>query len=597
MSSTNPMADTLPPSEIAREVLLRLAKRRLPPTPTNYLAIYQEISGIKADEAFDERAFKAILGTLPRTSPEQLRLARQLDEAVAAKSWSAISNTINDLVAKAGGAPLHWSGLIRNLLAQLDSRASGLTTAKKREALDHVLNSSSNPELLFQRLQSLTRNWARTPTGSDVVMVDGDIPDALADLATPALVASAAATQSPKADGDFRELSALLLQNTIVSLLIDAPQLADEARKLATDIRTASGSDQLPQLATKTKNYSYRVSFVAEDQSEVRNALLKLLRLMIDNIGDLVVDDKWLHGQIAIVSSLISQQPLSLRQLDAIESRLRDLIVKQSALKQNLTEAQDRLKSMLATFVDRLADFSESTSDYHGVIEKCAERITQADNISELSDVLDDVMRETRGIQINALRSHNELSAMRQRVDESEREISRLQIELAQASEMVRHDALTGVLNRKGMDEALEREVARAKRHGGPLSVALLDIDNFKNLNDTLGHDVGDAALIHLASIVRDTIRPQDTLARYGGEEFVILLPNTNLEDATNAMVRVQRELTKKFFLHDQEKILITFSCGVAELTDTEAPEEAVKRADGAMYLAKRMGKNRVITA
>ena len=597
MSSTHPMADALPPSEIAREVLSRLAKRRLPPTPVNYLAIYQEISGADVDDSFQERPFKVILGALPRSSPEQLRLARQLDDAVTAKSWAAIGNAINDLVAKAGGAPLHWSGLIRNLLNQLDSRASGLTTAKKREALDHVLNSSSNPDLLFQRLQSLTRNWARAPAGGDVVMVDADIPDALADLPSPIPVVVVAAAQSPKTDADFREISALLLQNSIVSMLIEAPQLADETNRLAGEIRTASGADQVSQLATKAKNFTYRLSFAAEDQAEVRHALLKLLRLLIDNIGDLVVDDKWLHGQIAIVSTLIGQQPLNLRQLDTIESRLRDLIVKQSALKQNLTEAQGRLKSMLATFVDRLADFSESTSDYHGVIEKCAERITQADSITDLSDVLDDVMRETRGIQLNALRSHNELSAMRQRVDESEREISRLQIELAQASEMVRHDSLTGVLNRKGMDEALEREVARAKRHGGPLSVALLDIDNFKNLNDTLGHDVGDAALIHLAAVVRDTIRPQDTLARYGGEEFVILLPNTNLEDAKNALVRVQRELTKKFFLHEQEKILITFSCGVAELTSAESPEDAVKRADSAMYLAKRMGKNRVNAA
>jgi diguanylate cyclase len=347
----------------------------------------------------------------------------------------------------------------------------------------------------------------------------------------------------------------------------------------------------------KAKKFSYRVNFVAEDQTEVRATLQKLLQLVIENIGELVIDDKWLHGQIDVISQLLAQQPLNLRQLDNVESRLRDLIVKQSALKQNLTEAQGRLKSMLASFVDRLADFSESTADYQEKIEKCAERITQADTIGELSDVLDDVMRETRGIQINALRSHGELTAMRQRVEESEREISRLQNELAHASEMVRHDPLTGALNRKGMDEAVDREIARVRRHGGPMSVAMLDIDNFKMLNDRLGHDAGDAALVHLTKVVHDTIRPQDTLARYGGEEFVILLPNTGLDDGSNVMVRVQRELTRKFFFYNHEKVLITFSCGVAELMAEEPPEEAIKRADSAMYLAKRMGKNRVVAA
>jgi len=195
------------------------------------------------------------------------------------------------------------------------------------------------------------------------------------------------------------------------------------------------------------------------------------------------------------------------------------------------------------------------------------------------------------------LNSKDELTQMRLRVTEAEKEVARLQNELAEASDMVRQDALTGALNRKGMDEALEKEVARSQRQGSKLCVALLDIDNFKKLNDTMGHKVGDEALIHLASVVQETIRPQDTLARYGGEEFVVILPDTHLEDGVNAMVRVQRELTKRFFLHNNDKVLITFSCGVAELLQEELPKDSLQRADQAMYLAKRSGKNRVVPA
>jgi diguanylate cyclase len=186
---------------------------------------------------------------------------------------------------------------------------------------------------------------------------------------------------------------------------------------------------------------------------------------------------------------------------------------------------------------------------------------------------------------------------MRDRASVAEREIARLREELASASDMVRIDPLTGALNRKGMDEALETEVARARRHGGGFCLALLDIDNFKKLNDSLGHAAGDAALVHLARVVQETIRPADTLARYGGEEFVVLLPDTLLEDAVTAMTRVQRELTRHFFLHNNEKVLITFSCGVAELGAGEEAAAALARADGAMYLAKRAGKNRVLAA
>ncbi len=92
-------------------------------------------------------------------------------------------------------------------------------------------------------------------------------------------------------------------------------------------------------------------------------------------------------------------------------------------------------------------------------------------------------------------------------------------------------------------------------------------------------------------------MRPQDTLARYGGEEFVILLPDTPLENGIEAMTRLQRELTKRFFLAGTEKILITFSAGVAQVAEGESAPDAMKRADQGMYLAKRSGKNRVVGA
>jgi diguanylate cyclase len=127
--------------------------------------------------------------------------------------------------------------------------------------------------------------------------------------------------------------------------------------------------------------------------------------------------------------------------------------------------------------------------------------------------------------------------------------------------------------------------------------VALLDIDNFKKLNDSKGHSAGDAALTHLATVTRECMRPQDTMARYGGEEFVILLPDTTLENGITAMTRLQRALTRQYFLADGEQILITFSAGVAQLAEGESGDDAIKRADQGMYLAKRAGKNRVVGA
>jgi diguanylate cyclase len=571
------------PSEVARETLKRLAMQRTPPTPDNYRRLYHEISGGAIAEGFPERALKTLAAALPRTTSEQMRFCRQFDAAIGEGSWDGLKSALAELLDK-NVAPANWGNLIHELFTQLEMRHVGITAAKKRETLEHVLSSSGSSELLFSRLQSLTRSWsqnAASETATATGLESATIPPAVGG-----------GTMNP----ELQQLLAQIIDNTLSVLLADAPELAAQAQALSAEIRAAHSAEQVAAFVAKLKKLSYRLQFVAEDQIELRTALTHLLHLIIENINELVIDDQWIQGQIAMVRDLIDQ-PLSLRQMDDVERRLKDLIYKQSALKKSLNDARERMKAMIASFVDRLAEFSTTTGEYHERIGVCAEKIGKAKDITDISEVLDVVMEESRAVQLAAQRSRDELIEMRTRVQEAELEVVRLQVELAQTSEMVRHDALTGVLNRKGMDEAIEREVARARRRDAPMCVAMLDIDNFKRINDTYGHEAGDQALVHLVEVVRDALRPQDTLARFGGEEFVIILSETRLDNAVQAMVRVQRELTRKFFLHRNEKLLITFSCGVAELTDDEQPADAMDRADKAMYLAKRAGKNRVMAA
>ena len=338
------------------------------------------------------------------------------------------------------------------------------------------------------------------------------------------------------------------------------------------------------------------LDWAAEDQHALCDALQRVLQLILENIGELVADDRWLHGQIALMGEMFAR-PLDVRVLGELESRLRDVIHRQGAIKVELSDAQMRLKEMLARFVDRLSEFSDSTGSYHDKIARSAERIAAASDIAELTDVIAEVMRETRTVQESTARSRDELEELRHRVTDANGEIARLQLELEQTSELIRHDPLTGALNRKGLDEALARETAFARRRGTPLCLGLLDIDNFKQINDTHGHQTGDEALQHLTDVVRENLRPQDSVARYGGEEFIILLPDTLIDSAIAALVRLQRALTKRFFLARQQKLLITFSAGVVQMHADESPESAIDRADKAMYIAKRSGKNRVIAA
>ncbi len=578
------------PFEIARETLRQLAVRRVPPTPDNYLTLYQEIAGIKpAGEPFPEKLLRSLANELPKASPEQLRLARQLEEAVKAANWDEYKARLVEFIsALADAQKLSWSELIGDLFKQWEARHNGLTAARKREALEHVLSSSgSNAETLFNRLNSLLRSWGQ---GRDAE------PGGAQSTAAESPPSPSLAATGQELLPELRQLFAFTLETAIATQLLESPQLSSDAKALANDIRTASSTSELQEFLTRLKRFAFKLELLAEDQAELRGSLLGMLRLLVENFTELVLDDRWLHGQIEVVREII-EKPLSQRTLDDAERRLKEVLFKQSQLKASLFDAKEAIKQMLAGFVDHLAEFADATSDYHDKIEVCAEKISSANDITELENVLGEVMRETRTIQINALRSRDELRSTQKKVQESEARIRELEHELETTSDLVRHDQLTGVLNRRGLEDIFSKEVGRAKRHDTVLCVGLLDIDNFKKLNDSMGHDVGDQALIHLATVCKETLRPQDTVARYGGEEFIIILPETSLDDAIVALTRLQRELTKKFFLNGNEKVLITFSAGVTQMQEADTQASVIKRADEAMYEAKRSGKNRVVSA
>ncbi|MGE5471706.1 MAG: diguanylate cyclase [Bacteroidota bacterium] len=348
------------------------------------------------------------------------------------------------------------------------------------------------------------------------------------------------------------------------------------------------------EVERRLASLSHQALFAAEEQVEIRESLLKLLHLIIENIGELSLDDNWLKGQIDGLLAAVAP-PLTLRHLDDMERRLRDVMVKQHEAKSRTIEVQEEMRHMLGAFIERLATMNESSASFQNKIEESARQIEQVKRIEDLAPLLNEVIASARAMAEESSTSREQLKSLQERVLATELELVQLHRELDSASALARHDPLTDALNRKGLDEALAREIGGMVRKETPLSLCLLDIDNFKKLNDRLGHEAGDHALIHLANVARRCMRPSDTLARYGGEEFIIVMPDTRLDEGVEAMVRLQRELTKAFFLSGKDKVLITFSAGVAQLAPDESGADAIKRADQAMYMAKRAGKNRVM--
>ena len=162
---------------------------------------------------------------------------------------------------------------------------------------------------------------------------------------------------------------------------------------------------------------------------------------------------------------------------------------------------------------------------------------------------------------------------------------------------LIIREGLTGLFNRVYIRQRLEEEIYRAKRYRHELSLMMIDVDNFKQLNDRFGHSAGDHLLHHFGQLISETIRPSDIPARYGGEEFLVILPETDGEEAEALAERLRQRISLHPFRVDsrKENMSFTISIGVSSRCEfCETPDQLISHADQALYLAKKNGKDRV---
>lgn len=394
----------------------------------------------------------------------------------------------------------------------------------------------------------------------------------------------------------LRDLLAKTLEFGVVTQLSHNPRLADKTRQLATAVNSANNAVSLREAASGLKSLWMSIELQSSDVHNQQETLKRILLLLVENIGELLDDDTWLRGQLNMVQDVIAS-PLKVQSLQEVEKRLKEVIYKQGMVKHGLREATARLKATMTTFVSRLSDALTANDEYQEKITTHVERIHGTNDVLELNRILESLLNETRAAQADNRRAHDQLVHERDAAVQAESRILQLETQLTEMSTLVREDPLTRSLNRRGLDDEFAREASRADRYDTPFCLAVLDIDNFKALNDLRGHHTGDEALIHLVAVAKEELRITDHIARMGGEEFLVMLPNTPLDEATKVITRLQRGLTKKYFLDKNEHVLITFSAGVALRTKGEPQEAAIARADAAMYEAKQAGKNRVCTA
>jgi len=394
----------------------------------------------------------------------------------------------------------------------------------------------------------------------------------------------------------LRDLLTRTLTLAVASLLHNVPELAEEAEAMARAIKDAQDEAALNDISARLKQLCFRIELKSGDMAEQHELLLRLLKLLLENVANLLDEDAWIRGQVEAVRKLL-EGPISDAALREVMRDLKEVIYKQGVLKSSLAEARVTVKNMMMTFIENLGEIATTTDNYQKKIDHYSKQLAEAKDASRLGRILEEVMKETRIAQSEALRSRDAILAARKDVEEAEARIHSLETKLEQMSEMVREDQLTGSLNRRGLEDVLEREMARADRRHSPLCIAMLDLDDFKRINDQYGHTAGDEALIHLVRVIKDTLRAMDVIARFGGEEFLIVLPDTGQDEAVQTVIRLQRELTKRIFMHNHTRLLMTFSAGVALRAEGEDRTSLIKRADTALYQAKKAGKNRVAAA
>jgi diguanylate cyclase len=588
-------------ADTAKAALRRLALSKQEPTPENYARAWAEEGGAaataapSAPSAQGKAVYERIAVRLFEEPAQRDELARSLQKA----DWEAARGLVEIASGNQLALAQGWAQTIERLARGLERGGRQWTAARKKDSLQRVLDANrSDIARLYQRVKQLVASWDGD-AADETVAVDA-APDAPGAVGTRGVetagVTAVAERANPAAVAGADTDWPTVLEQYDATLRVALPAGDERAVALSgelDELRSALfRSGATAPLCKRAQDVCERARRLLAHRHHLIDELHRLTLEMSAGLAELAEEGSWVKGQTESLQLSLGDSP-SVRSVRAASEMLSLARARQHRVRTERDTARAALKDAISQMLTELDALGDHTGRFSDNVARYVDTIAQADSLESLAGVVRQMVEESRAVHGLVSETQERLHAGRQRAEGLEAQVRELETELRRLSEEVSTDVLTEVANRRGLMQAFDVETARLERQGGELAIGLLDIDNFKKLNDSLGHSVGDMALKTLAGHVQKQLRALDIVARFGGEEFVVLLPGLPVEEAQVTLTRLQRTLSASLFMHDGREVFVTFSAGVTRLRPGEPLEKALERADEALYEAKRTGKNR----
>ncbi|WP_308388379.1 diguanylate cyclase [Acidithiobacillus sp. AMEEHan] len=466
--------------------------------------------------------------------------------------------------------PDDWRKTLGNFLQEWDRSQTGLSHLQKIQQRNRLLTGQQNAAETFAMMAKLVGQWRALSTR-----------------------ASAGDEDNQK---HFASLQQIWLRGLRSGFAIPLESDAKgQAIIEAIDRLVADATTSAEDLVELLRNLWNLLEEKEKEKEQIQDVYRRALHILFSSSTEWFAKTPWFGEQLKSLGKAFEAAPESALRAQELLSGLSELLYRQEQRRVLVNDVDRTLEELLQLVFQYIESLSEGSSETYEEFVRLSSEIAQSEDPAQIRQLVGRLVERSRSLQDMLRESLTSLREARVQLENARSRVQDMEEEISQLNLLVHEDPLTRLLNRRGLHLAFERETARLERQHGVLSIALLDLDHFKKINDHYGHEIGDEVLRHFSQMLRQSLRTEDAIARYGGEEFVILMPGAASDTAIQILRRLQKVLQVRPLRTKREQpITVSFSAGVVGWSPATNLETALADADQALYQAKRDGRQRI---